>query len=108
MVEVEFGDVNHRPHGAPASGDMPSECPAGQWMPKTTMDLTELLQKHDQGDVLRAIAQGVLQRMMESDVDGLIGGGRQHGRPPRDHRSGHRSLGARDLLDRVLAPFWAL
>ncbi len=47
-------------------------------MTKTTMDLTELLQKHDQGDLLRSIAEAVLQLMMESDVDGLIGAGR-HG-----------------------------
>ena len=45
-------------------------------MTKTTMDLTELLQKHDQGDLLRSIAEAVLQLMMESDVDGLIGAGR--------------------------------
>ena len=45
-------------------------------MTKTTMDLTEFLQKHDQGDLLRSIAEAVLQLMMESDVDGLIGAGR--------------------------------
>ncbi|KPP93304.1 MAG: amidohydrolase family protein [Roseibaca calidilacus] len=43
-------------------------------MTKTTMDLTELLQKHDQGDLLRSIAEAVLQLMMESDVDGLMMG----------------------------------
>uniref|UniRef100_UPI0040472FE2 hypothetical protein n=1 Tax=Yoonia sp. TaxID=2212373 RepID=UPI0040472FE2 len=43
-------------------------------MTKTTMDLTELLQKHDQGDLLRSIAEAVLQLMMESDVDGLTNG----------------------------------
>ncbi len=45
-------------------------------MTKTNMDPTELLQKHDQGDLLRSIAEAVLQLMMESDVDGLIGAGR--------------------------------
>ena len=40
-------------------------------MTRTTMDPTELLQKHDQGDLLRSIAEAVLQLMMESDVDGL-------------------------------------
>ena len=45
-------------------------------MTKTDMDLTELLAKHDQGDLLRSIAEAVLQLMMESDVDGLIGVGR--------------------------------
>ena len=42
-------------------------------MTKTNMDLTEFLQKHDQGDLLRSIAEAVLQLMMESDVDGMIG-----------------------------------
>lgn len=45
-------------------------------MTKTTMDLTELLQKHDQGDLLRSFAEAVLQLMMESDVDDVIGAGR--------------------------------
>jgi transposase-like protein len=45
-------------------------------MIKANMDQTELLQKHDQGDLLRSIAKTVLQLMMESDVDGLIGAGR--------------------------------
>ena len=38
MVEVEFGDFNH---GPPET-----------LMTKTTMDLSEFLQKHDQGDLL--------------------------------------------------------
>ena len=45
-------------------------------MTKTNMDLSELLQKHDQGDLLRNIAEAVLQLIMEADVDGLIGAGR--------------------------------
>ena len=39
-------------------------------MTKTNMDLTELLQKHDQGDLLHSIAEAALQLLMESDVDG--------------------------------------
>ncbi len=35
-------------------------------MTKTNMDLTELLQKHDQGDLLRSIAEAVLQLMTEA------------------------------------------
>ncbi len=62
MVEVEFRSFNPRPHGAP--------------MTKTNMDLTELLQKQDQGDFLRTIAEAVLQLIMEADVEGLIGAGR--------------------------------
>lgn len=42
-------------------------------MTKTTMDLPEFLQKHDQGDFLRAVAEAVLQLIMEADVEGIIG-----------------------------------
>jgi putative transposase len=45
-------------------------------MTKTNMDLSELLQKHDQGDFLRSVAEAVLQLLMEFDVEGLIGAGR--------------------------------
>lgn len=34
-------------------------------MTKTNMDLSELLAKHDQGDLLRSIAEAVLQLIME-------------------------------------------
>ena len=45
-------------------------------MTKTSIDIFELLQKHDQSDFLRTIAESVLQLLMEADVDGLIGAGR--------------------------------
>lgn len=45
-------------------------------MTKTNMDLVELLQKHDQGDFLRSVAEAVLQMIMEADVEGVIGAGR--------------------------------
>lgn len=45
-------------------------------MTKTSIDIVELLQKHDKSDFLRTIAQSVLQLLMEADVDGLIGAGR--------------------------------
>ena len=66
----------------PLSG-IAAQCPAGQWMTKTNMDLSELLAKHDQGDLLRGIAEAVLELIMETDVDGLIGAGRHE-------RSGER------------------
>ncbi len=53
-------------------------------MTKTNMDLSELLSKHDQGDFLRTIAEAVLQLIMETDVEGLIGAGRHE-------RSGERT-----------------
>ncbi len=62
MVEVEFGDFNYGPKRTP--------------MTKTNMDLSELMAKHDQGDLLRSVAEAVLQLIMETDVEGLIGAGR--------------------------------
>jgi transposase-like protein len=60
-------------------------------MTKTNMDLSELLTKHDQGDLLRSIAEAVLQLMMEADVDGLIGAGRHERADGRTTwRNGHR------------------
>ena len=45
------------------------------------MALVELLQKGDDGDFLRAVAEAVLQILVEADVEGLIGAGA--GRPER-------------------------
>lgn len=39
-------------------------------MTKTNVDLSELVAKHDQGDLSRRIAEAVPQLMMEADVDG--------------------------------------
>jgi transposase-like protein len=60
-------------------------------MTKTNMDLSELLQKHDQGDFLRAVAEAVLQLIMEADVEGLIGAGRHERAEQRTTwRNGYR------------------
>jgi hypothetical protein len=40
------------------------------------MALVELLQKSGEGDFLRAVAEAVLQILMETDAEGLIGAGR--------------------------------
>lgn len=56
-------------------------------MTKTTMDLSELLTKHDQGDFLRGIAEAVLQLIMEADVEGLIGAGRHDGLARKNWRA---------------------
>ena len=40
--------------------------------------LVELVQKSGDSDFLRAVAEGVLQILMEADVEGLIGAGRRH------------------------------
>jgi putative transposase len=52
-------------------------------MTKTNMDLSAFLAKHDQGILLRNIAEAVLELIMEADLDGLIGSGRHE-------RSGER------------------
>lgn len=45
-------------------------------MTEISMTSIELLQKHDEGDFLRAVTEAVLQTLMEHDVEGLIGAGR--------------------------------
>ena len=45
-------------------------------MTEERMALVELLQKSGDSDFLRAVAEAVLQILMEADVEGLIGAGR--------------------------------
>jgi hypothetical protein len=45
-------------------------------MTEDRLPLAELLQKAGDGDFLRAVAEAVLQILMESDVEGLIGASR--------------------------------
>ena len=46
-------------------------------MAEERLALTELLKKTGDGDLLRNVAEAVLQLLMEADVDGLIGAGRE-------------------------------
>ena len=64
-------------------------------MTKTNMDLSELLAKHDQGDFLRGIDEAVLQLIMETDVEGIIGAGRRG-------RSGERTTWRNGYRERAL------
>ena len=53
------------------------------WSPRQAVyrpPLNELLQKAGDGDFLRAVAESVLQLLMEADVEGLIGAGRHEPR----------------------------
>ena len=60
-------------------------------MTKTTMSLSERLEKHDEGDFLRAVAEAVLQLIMETDVEGVIGAGRHERAEGRTtYRNGYR------------------
>jgi putative transposase len=60
-------------------------------MANDSLPLAELLQKAGDGDFLRAVAEAVLQILMESDVEGLIGAGRHERSPERlNWRNGYR------------------
>jgi putative transposase len=55
------------------------------------MALVELLQKSGESDFLRAVAEAVLQILMEADVEGLIGAGRHERSVDRlNYRNGPR------------------
>jgi putative transposase len=60
-------------------------------MTEDRMALVELLQKSGDSDFLRAVAEGVLQILMEADVEGLIGAGRHERSAERlNYRNGYR------------------
>jgi hypothetical protein len=60
-------------------------------MTEDRLALAELLQKAGDGDFLRAVAEAVLQILMEADVEGLIGAGRHERSPERmTWRNGYR------------------
>ena len=72
--EVVIGQVRYGGFAQPTSR---REDP----MTDARMALIELLQKSEDGDFLRSVAEAVLQLLMEADVGGLIGAGR-HERSP--------------------------
>jgi putative transposase len=60
-------------------------------MTEDRLPLAELLQKAGDGDFLRAVAEAVLQILMESDVEGLIGASRHERSADRlNYRNGYR------------------
>ena len=55
------------------------------------LPLAELLAKAGDGDFLRAIAESVMQLLMEADVEGMIGAGRHERTLERaTYRNGYR------------------
>ena len=64
-------------------------------MTDETLPLAELLAKAGDGDFLRSVAEAVVQLLMETDVDGLIGAGRHE-------RSGDRTTYRNGYRDRTL------
>ena len=60
-------------------------------MTEDRLPLAELLQKAGDGDFLRSVAEAVLQLLMESDVEGLIGAARHERSAERmNRRNGYR------------------
>ncbi len=60
-------------------------------MTEDRMALIEPLQKSEDGDFLRSVAEAVLQLLMEADVEGLIGAGRHERSVERlNYRNGYR------------------
>lgn len=60
-------------------------------MTEENNSLTELLQKSGDGDFLRSVAEAVLQILMETDVEGVIGAGRHERSADRlNYRNGYR------------------
>src|SRR5438046_4856441 len=64
-------------------------------MTEERLVLAELLEKAGESDSLRAVAEAVLQLLMETDVEGLIGAGRYE-------RSGERTTWRNGYRDRTL------
>src|ERR1700738_5405207 len=64
-------------------------------MTKERLVLAELLEKSGDGDFLRAVAEAVLQLLMDADVEGLIGAGRYE-------RNGERTTWRNGYRDRAL------
>ena len=64
-------------------------------MTEERLALSELLEKAGDSDFLRTVAEAVLQLLMETDVEGLIGAGRYE-------RSGERTTWRNGHRDRVL------
>ena len=64
-------------------------------MTEDRLPLAELMAKAGDGDFLRSVAEAVVQLLMETDVDGLIGAGRHE-------RSGERTTYRNGYRDRTL------
>jgi putative transposase len=60
-------------------------------MTEDRLPLAELLAKAGDGDFLRSVAEAVVQLLMETDVEGLIGAGRHERTAERaTYRNGYR------------------
>ena len=64
-------------------------------MTEDRLPLADLLAKAGDGDFLRSVAEAVVQLLMETDVEGVIGAGRHE-------RSGERTIYRNGYRDRTL------
>src|SRR6187455_2612054 len=64
-------------------------------MAEERLALAELLEKAGEGDFLRSVAEAVLQLLMETDIEGLIGAGRYE-------RNGERTTWRNGFRERSL------
>src|SRR6188472_4514159 len=64
-------------------------------MAEERLALAELLEKVGEGDFLRSVAEAVLQLLMETDIEGLIGAGRYE-------RNGERTTWRNGFRERSL------
>ena len=65
-------------------------------MTEARRPLAEPLEKAGESDFLRAVAEAVLQLLMEADVEGLIGAGRHERTAERlNYRNGYRDRAPR-------------
>lgn len=85
MVEVKFGDFNHRP-----CGDREDQDKRGP---------SELAAKHDQGDLLHSVAEAVLLLNLEAGVEGPIGAARHE-------RVKQRTTCATGIATALSIPVW--
>jgi putative transposase len=70
-------------------------------MTEERLVLAELLEKAGDGDFLRAVAEAVLQLLMESDVEGMIGAGRYERRARERGRHPHDFVRVSDRLGSI-------
>ena len=79
------------------------DCTPAEGPPMTNerLPLAELMAKADDGDFLRRVAESVLQILMETDVEGVIGAARYE-------RSGERATYRNGFASGRSTPAWAL
>ena len=72
-------------------------------MTEDRLPLADLLAKAGDGDFLRSVAEAVVQLLMETDVEGLIGAGRHERSGERTtYRNGYRDRDCQNFCVRAM------